>query len=395
MNGHPSSDRAPARALSETKADMAGDQRTRPSLFVLDGSGGRTGALIAANRAALLLSEDVASTLVFPEGVEIPPQAVSGFDRVIRLPMVHIRKSLASLVRYVPALIHSTLKLRRAMRGADCQRLQINDFHLLQGALLRLIGYRGLLITCIRVDPRRFGVLGRLWVTAAMRSSDWVVVPSRFIERVIPPARHVRVVYDAFRAEGEPPRAAPGSPRRFVFVGNYIEGKGQDIAIEAFERIAERFPDAELCFFGGDMGLAKNREYKEALQRRAATGPASDRIRFGGAIEDLGEAYRSAFAAVNCSRSESFSLTCQEASAHGVPVIATRSGGPEEIIEEGKTGFLVPVDDAEAVADRMVRLLEQPAHAAEMGSNGRKLVATKFAPEDLRSQMRDMLGLER
>lgn len=377
----------------------AGDKRTvgeaKPRLFVLDGSGGRTGALVAANRAAATLRKEVVSILVFPQDVDVPPEAVSGFEAMLRLPIVQIRKSLGSLMRYVPALIRSTLKLRRAMQRDNCERLQINDFNMLHGSLLRLFGYRGLLVTCVRVDPRRFGILGRLWVAAALRSSDWVIVPSHFIERIIPSAPNVRVIYDAFRAERARDTSATGPERRFVFVGNYIEGKGQDRALEAFERVAPHFPQATLFFFGGDMGLAKNRQYKEALERRAAAGSGSGRIHFGGPVRDLAEVYETAFAAVNCSRSESFSLTCQEASAHAVPVIATRSGGPEEIIEDEKTGFLVPVDDVEAIADRMARLLEQPQLAETMGTNARALVEERFSPEEFKAQMRTILALDR
>ena len=55
-------------------------------------------------------------------------------------------------------------------------------------------------------------------------------------------------------------------------IGNYIEGKGQDRAIEAFHQIALDYPAAELVFHGGDMGLAKNRTYLSRLRCTAVNG---------------------------------------------------------------------------------------------------------------------------
>jgi glycosyltransferase involved in cell wall biosynthesis len=93
------------------------------------------------------------------------------------------------------------------------------------------------------------------------------------------------------------------------------------------------------------------------------------------------------------SHSESFSFTCQEASAQGVAVIATRCGGPEEIVEDGVTGFLVDIDDDAAIADRMARLLSDPGLAAAMGGRGAALMAARFSAAPWRERMLEVLGL--
>ncbi|CAG1022322.1 N-acetyl-alpha-D-glucosaminyl L-malate synthase [Methylococcales bacterium] len=67
---------------------------------------------------------------------------------------------------------------------------------------------------------------------------------------------------------------------------------------------------------------------------------------------------------------EAFGRVIIEAMAASKPVVATKSGGPEEIIVDGETGFLVPVKDAQAIANKVTYLLEHPDQAQAMGENG-------------------------
>jgi glycosyltransferase involved in cell wall biosynthesis len=64
--------------------------------------------------------------------------------------------------------------------------------------------------------------------------------------------------------------------------------------------------------------------------------------------------------------------------AAGKPVVATNGGGVPEIVRDGETGYLVPMGDADAMAQAMTRLLENPALAARMGEQGRLRVRDHF-----------------
>ncbi|HYE37877.1 glycosyltransferase [Methylocaldum sp.] len=81
------------------------------------------------------------------------------------------------------------------------------------------------------------------------------------------------------------------------------------------------------------------------------------------------------------SEQESFGLTAIEALAMETPVVSTRCGGPEEIIEDGINGYLVPVKDAEAMSDAILDLLSNPEKARAFGSNGRQLVGQRFTDQ--------------
>ena len=372
-----------------------GDLTSRlPTLVIVDGSVAVTGALVAAARQAELLADELDTVLVLPRGHRIGQQRTAAFARVITLPIVPLRRTMLSLVTYVPALVASGILLRREMRRLGCDRLQLNDFYLLHGALLRLLGFGGRIVTFVRIDPTRFGLAGRVWLAAARWSSTELVAVSRFIQSLLGPHTPSRLVYGQASVSAPRDAGSPSSAPLFLFVGNYIEGKGQEHALSAFQRIAARYPAARLRFVGGDMGLDKNRRFREQLEHEAAEGAGADRIEFRGETTNLAGDYREAFAAINFSASESFSITCLDASAAGLPLVATRCGGPEEIVEDGKTGFLVPVGDVPAMAERMAWLLDHTGDAASMGAAGQALVAERFSDAQTLDGLRAALGLQ-
>jgi glycosyltransferase involved in cell wall biosynthesis len=78
------------------------------------------------------------------------------------------------------------------------------------------------------------------------------------------------------------------------------------------------------------------------------------------------------------SHSEGFSLAAVEAMAAGLPVVATRCGGPETIVEHGVTGLLVPAGQPAELAHGLRRLSEDPVLRARLGSAARASAAERF-----------------
>ena len=367
--------------------------KPKPSLFIVDGSVDVTGALVSAARQAELLKDELDTILVLSSFHKVPASRLTAFAEVITLPFVSPRKKVANAVAYLPGLLLSSLMLKRVMKRRDSRLLQLNDFYLLQGAVLRRLGFAGRIVTFVRIDPTRYGKAGRYWLDAARRCSTEMTAVSKYIQSLLGPAYPAMLIYGHVSlAEIEP--ASPDLEQPLIlFVGNMIEGKGQEAAIAAFNRIAGLHPAVRLRFVGGDMGLEKNRLFTARLKQMAADGPAPERIEFVGATDDVAPHYATAFAALNCSESEAFSITCLDGSAAGLPVVATRCGGPEEIVEDGKTGFLVPVDDDKSIAERLAWLLDHPANAAAMGTAGRLLVGERFSPDRARAAYRALFAL--
>ena len=83
------------------------------------------------------------------------------------------------------------------------------------------------------------------------------------------------------------------------------------------------------------------------------------------------------------SRWEGFGLVFLEAMAAGVPIIATRTSAIPEIVEDGETGLLVPVDDGDALSDALSSLLTNPPLRKEMGLAGRRRLEKNFSVQKM------------
>lgn len=352
------------------------------TVVILDSSVAVTGGLRCAQRMARLLTPWLRFVLVLPANANIAPAELQPFAAVERLPLVQLRKSPQAALAYGPALLFSGAGLLRLLRKHGAQTLVVNDFFQLQGWIARRLGWRGRMLTWVRFDPWRFPrPIANLWLRAARSASDQIVAVSRFIEERLPSSLRTIRLYDCIDPDLVAAASPEERPEHILCVGNYISGKGQDDAIEAFARLADRHPAARLVFHGGDMGLEKNRAYRAALVRRAEELGLAGRVLFGGFADDLPAVLASARVVLNLSRSESFSLSCLEAQQLGVTVIAFRSGGPEEIIVDGETGFLLPVGDIDGVARVMSRLLDDPRLAERMGTAAAGSVASRFGPD--------------
>jgi glycosyltransferase involved in cell wall biosynthesis len=153
------------------------------------------------------------------------------------------------------------------------------------------------------------------------------------------------------------PTHGPRDPDRILFVGfvNYM--KGIDVLLRAMRLLVERGSNARLVLVGGAHyrnTLRQERELRGLANDLALTG----RVTFAGR-KPPGEVARlmaESAVVVLPSRAESFGAVLVEALACGTPVVATRCGGPEDIVDD-EVGLLVPPDDASALADGIDHVL--------------------------------------
>jgi glycosyltransferase involved in cell wall biosynthesis len=102
--------------------------------------------------------------------------------------------------------------------------------------------------------------------------------------------------------------------------------------------------------------------------------------------------YQAADIYVHAAKSDTFPNTVIEALASGVPVVATAVDGIPEQIEEGRTGFLVPKGDADALARRVVQLISQPTRLRSMGECAAHTATAKFSLEQQVNAYLDFYG---
>jgi glycosyltransferase involved in cell wall biosynthesis len=158
-------------------------------------------------------------------------------------------------------------------------------------------------------------------------------------------------------------------------VGRMVREKGYLEFLEAAARVARAHPRAHFVAAGPDERWQK----PDALRREEvvamAESAASLRGKFHalGLRRDLPELYAAMDVVALPSYREGFPRSLIEASAMARPIVATDIRGCREVVRDGENGFLVPVKDAAALADRMEILLDRPDVAAEMGARGRAL----------------------
>jgi len=137
---------------------------------------------------------------------------------------------------------------------------------------------------------------------------------------------------------------------------------------------------------------ANKPEYERRLRARCMELGIEDNVLFTGIRRDIPDILAASSVLVLPSVTpEPFGLTVVEAMAAGCPVVATAAGGPLESVLDGETGWLVPPNDSEAIAERVCRVLEHPRDAEEMGRRGRERARKYFAVERYAHEMAALL----
>lgn len=172
-----------------------------------------------------------------------------------------------------------------------------------------------------------------------------------------------------------------------LFTGRLERRKGIHIVAAAIPKVLEKLPATEFLFLGSDGVDVDGVKWSRKLIG-AVAGHQQKQIRFDQkSREGLLDAYQQAAICILPSLWENFPYALLEAMACGTPVIATECGGFPELIESGVSGFLVPVNDPDALANCILRLLNDPALATSTGANARRRVETFFTPRQVLPEM--------
>ena len=150
-----------------------------------------------------------------------------------------------------------------------------------------------------------------------------------------------------------------------TLIGRFAETKGQIDFINAASHIVRDFPDVRFIILGSGSKTFLTTMIDE-LEKLGLT----KKFTFLGARANLFPVYEVTDILVSASWVESFGLTIVEAMANKVPVVSTRCGGPEEIIIDGETGFLVPVRAPEELAEAVLKLLKDAYLCLKIGESG-------------------------
>jgi glycosyltransferase involved in cell wall biosynthesis len=166
---------------------------------------------------------------------------------------------------------------------------------------------------------------------------------------------------------------------RVGIVGELSPIKGQDDFLKAASIISATRDDVDFIIAGED--ASRSGENRTRLERMIDELELRQRVRITGWAEGVAQLLSSFDVLVSASHSESFGIAMIEAMACGVPVVASATGGAQEIIDEDETGCLVPVANAEALAKSITELLNDRNRRQRLATNALQAVRERFSLE--------------
>ncbi|HEY0214478.1 MAG TPA: glycosyltransferase [Paenirhodobacter sp.] len=161
--------------------------------------------------------------------------------------------------------------------------------------------------------------------------------------------------------------------KHVIFIGRLAAVKGLPLLVEAFARVQAKHPDARLSIVGDGP------ERKPAEARVAGLG-ITDTVTFHGyqSSDEVADLLARSDVMVLPSFAEGVPVVLMEAMASGLPVIASRVAGVQELIEDGVSGYAVAPGDIDSLSERLDTLLSDPDLCARMGVAGRAKVMAEF-----------------
>jgi glycosyltransferase involved in cell wall biosynthesis len=187
------------------------------------------------------------------------------------------------------------------------------------------------------------------------------------------PERKIRVIANGVDLQAQA-RSARCRVSRIVVVANLRPEKAHGVLIDAAPALLARYPHLRFVVVGDG-------PLRPALEARAADRGVAGAFEFLGHREDVTEQLQASDVFVLPSRSEASPNAIIEAMASGLPVVACAVGGNLELVEDGRTGYLVPPDDAPALARAVDALACNAAAADAMGRAGRAFVQARYSYE--------------
>ncbi len=341
---------------------------------------------------------DVQVVVASPVGLLSDRVAALGFDHVpISGTEASFRLNLKTTPVEILSILRSAFRVGRAARklGVDVVHANTTRAGLIAVAARAFGAPRPLVHVRDWAPPSR---ASRLVLSVVGRGAGAIVANSRYIAKSfdgIETRGPVHVIhnpvdltrFDPARHDRAAARAAlglaNGEPVVGV-VGQLTPWKGQDDAVRALAIARETVADARLVVAGSAKFATAaarydNAAYADELTALPAQLGVGDAVSMLGEVEDVPGVLAALDVLLVPSWEEAFGRVVVEGMAMGLPVIATATGGPPEIIDDGRTGFLLTPRDPEAWGGRLAELLHAPAQRETIGAAA-KIAARRFAP---------------
>lgn len=234
--------------------------------------------------------------------------------------------------------------------------------HLIVSGLMRPRGYKVIWHAHGNMNRRRLLGTGMLLNNILVRAAaDYIIAVSDFTSKnwQLSGVRQEVIRNAASLLYAAPPRP-PEYPIRCLTVGRLIRNKGHHVAIRAVSRAQAQGVDVRLDIFGGPLD---GNSYADELRRLIAASTVPSSFRLMGFVPGMRSLHKNYTVALQCRIDpEPCSVWLCEALVDGLPVIASRTGGSPELVEDGTTGFLVSPENAAELAVKLLKIAEMSTH---------------------------------
>lgn len=314
-----------------------------------------------------------------------PDREMSDGIEIVRIPAVNLQPIVGA-----PAALNAGLHLRRYLDDADV--VHTHNLFFMLSLLTGLSRPRAPLITTMHVGSLHnltgaLGAFGRMYERSVGRyilhRSKAVTAVSNSVAQhaaSLSKSTPVHVIPNTVDVE----RFRPASQSHdlddhgpsVLFLGRFSRNKGPHHLIEAIPQVIESIPDASFDFVGQG-------PLQEFLTKRMSSLGLNGNARLRGKVPDVVPILQRASVVTRPSLTEGMPLAVMEAMACGKPVVATRVGGTPDLIRDGETGILFDPGDVDALAEGLIRILENRSRAVAMGRAAREWTERQMTWEGL------------
>ena len=177
----------------------------------------------------------------------------------------------------------------------------------------------------------------------------------------------------------------PVTQKLILCIGELNQNKNQTMAIKAMHKVVEQFPDALLI-------LAGNGPREEFLKEYIRQEGLEKNIQMIGYVTNLQDYQHIVDVQVCCSKREGLPLNVVESMLSGNPVVASFNRGHRELIENGKTGYIVAVDDSEKMAEKVLLMLQDEKQKQYIETNA-MMFAQQYTFDNVKKELKAIYGL--
>lgn len=338
------------------------------------------------------LKNDFTFHAAIPTNSKIKSQLEAEQFKVIEIPFID--RSKKDILKYFPMLFVNARRLKAYCRENEIDLLHLNNFYNLVPFSMRILGFRQPMVCHVRTLASSFRpIIYNTWVNANLWAGAKILAVSNAVKVGLPKTEKVELLYDSIPFNEKHPAEINGSDSqktKLLYPANYFPGKGQQYAIQAMPAVLKERPNVQLKFVGSHFDHPKAMAFKNELVDFQREHQLEANTEIGEFCSDIEKEMKSSDIILNFADKESFSIVNAEALYFGCALISADSGGPRELLENGKSGILVEPGNIAKMAQAIIELVDDKDKRKSLGKEARAYVRKKFDPALRAGQLKEI-----